>query len=257
MQREIWIPEFPQRIVSLVPSQTEFLIEIGLGERLVGRTLFCIHPKESIQNIPQVGGTKKLRLDAIRALNPDLIIGNKEENLQEEIESLAKEFPVWMSDIVEMDDALKMMKELGSIVQLEPSSQSLISEIESVISRIQNCNYSFKGKRVVYAIWKDPWMFAGKDTFIHKLLELAGFTNLITESRYPEISPESIRQLNPDFILLSSEPFPFDGKHFQSALELFPEQKPVLVDGEMFSWYGSRMRHLSAYLEELDIQLKT
>ncbi len=251
MKREIWLPSFPKRIVSLVPSQTELLIDLGLQDRLVGRTQFCIHPAEILKDIPRIGGTKKLQLDAIRTLKPDLIIGNKEENQKEDIEALAAEYPIWMSDIQSIEDALQMIRTIGEITQTVERAYSIAEIIESDFSDIKAQKERFKDQAVLYAIWKNPWMFAGQDTFIHHVLELAGFQNACREIRYPEMEWKDIEKLEFDSLFLSSEPFPFAGKHEEEARALLPNKNIVLVDGEMFSWYGSRLLRLKNYLNEL------
>jgi len=251
MLREVWLPAPPKRIVSLVPSQTELLIHLDLQERLVGRTQFCIHPASEVLNITRVGGTKKLHLDKIRALKPDLIIGNKEENQQEDIEALASEFPVWMSDIQTTEEALSMIQSLGELMQSEDKAREIRTKIQDDLEEIRSKQTRFHNYRVLYAIWKEPWMFVGKDTFIHHLLELAGFQNACELSRYPELSESDVSSLEFDYLLLSSEPFPFAGKHEQEARKWLPNRHVQLVDGEMFSWYGSRLLHLKDYLTEL------
>lgn len=239
MGREVTFSFPPKRIISLVPSQTEFLIDIGAP--VVGRTKFCVHPKEAVQSIPIVGGTKNFRFEAIRDLQPDLIIGNKEENYQEGVEELEKEFPVWMSDIFNLEDSFNMMTAIGSICHLEESSGQVIQSCRSTIDASKQ---SMSGK-VVYLIWKDPWMAAGSNTFIDHILGHLGFENMITDARYPELSVDQIASLNPDKILFSSEPFPFKEKHLKEAQKLWPDVSCELVDGELYSWYGSRLKEWS------------
>ncbi|MEQ9405761.1 MAG: helical backbone metal receptor [Cyclobacteriaceae bacterium] len=235
MGREVVVSFPPKRIISLVPSQTEFLIDIGVP--VVGRTKFCIHPKEMINPIPVIGGTRKFRFDQIRKLKPDLIIGNKEENYQEGITQLAEEFPVWMSDIYTLEDAFEMMKNLGAIC-------GRTAEAENVVEKCQESLEKVKGKyegKVVYLIWKDPWMSAGTHTFINHMLHFLGYKNLVKEERYPVLSSDQIEKLNPDKILFSSEPYPFKEDHLEAAKNLWPKASCQLVDGELYSWYGSRM----------------
>lgn len=243
LNNEITFDEYPSRIISLVPSQSELLYDLGIGEKLVGITKFCIHPKEMFESVQRIGGTKNLDIDAIKKLNPDLIIGNKEENTQSDIEELKKHFKVWMSDVNTLEDAYQMIDEIGRIVNKKEKAQNILHQI----------NFSgFKNnKKVIYLIWNNPLMAAGKNTFIDSMITAAGFENIIQENRYPEISIESIRELNPDYLFLSTEPFPFKQNHcleFQSQL---PGSKVMLVDGEMFSWYGSRLIQSKKYFEEL------
>ncbi|MEP1033712.1 helical backbone metal receptor [Ekhidna sp.] len=236
MGREMEIHFPPKRIVSLVPSQTEFLIDIDAP--VVGRTKFCIHPKGKVSKIPIVGGTKNFRFDEIRSLNPDLIIGNKEENYQEGIEVLSNDFPVWMSDIYTLEDSFSMMNALGRICEKQESARSIVKACKSATNKVKGV----KSGKVIYLIWKNPWMAAGSNTFIDHLLTHLGYQNLITEERYPELSEEQITSLNPDKILFSSEPYPFTKDHLQTVEKLWPGTTCELVDGELHSWYGSRLK---------------
>lgn len=237
MGRKVEVNLQPKRIVSLVPSQTEFLIDIGVP--LVGRTKFCIHPSDKVKDIPVVGGTKKFRFDVIDDLQPDLIIGNKEENYKEGIEELARTYPVWMSDIYSLSDSFKMMSELGDICERKNESANIIDACRNATNRIK----ASKSGRALYLIWKNPWMAAGKNTFIDHMLSHLGYENAVEAERYAELSEEAIRSLNPDLIFLSSEPFPFKDKHLDELSKIWPESECRLVDGELYSWYGSRLRH--------------
>ncbi|MEP0986576.1 helical backbone metal receptor [Ekhidna sp.] len=235
MGREVEIVSPPRRIISLVPSQTEFLIDIGAP--VVGRTKFCIHPNDKVKEIPIIGGTKNFLFDAIRNLKPDLIIGNKEENYQEGIRELEKEFPVWMSDIYSLDDAFGMMQNLGQICEKDERAKEVFRTCQLAVENVKES----KSGGVVYLIWKNPWMAAGKNTFIDDMLSHLGYENLVIEERYPELSEDDISKLNPDQILFSSEPFPFRDEHMIDAKQLFPAAQCELVDGELYSWYGSRL----------------
>ena len=235
--REVTFPFPPKRILSLVPSQTEFLIDIGAP--VVGRTKFCIHPKEIIEEIPTIGGTKNFRFDVIEKLKPDLIIGNKEENYKEGIQLLEKKFPVWMSDIFTLSDAFKAMEELGKICGLEDSAKEIAQLCKGAISSVKRT----KRGTVIYLIWQKPWMAAGRNTFVDNLLHHLGYTNLIKDVRYPEITEDQIRELDPEYILFSSEPFPFKEQHVSQAQKIFPNANCQSVDGELYSWYGSRLKY--------------
>lgn len=241
----------PQRIVSLVPSQSELLWDLGLQQRLVGITKFCIHPKELFESIPRIGGTKTLNLEKIRALKPDLIIGNKEENERSQVEALQKEFPVWMSDIYTLDDALKTIRDIGALTDTKENASIIARDIQ-----LSFCELPFLEKSVLYLIWK-PYMAAGRETFIGNMLAKMGLKNVLHEdgSRYPELSIEEIVALQPELIFLSSEPFPFKKIHAGELQQMLPDTKVVLVDGELFSWYGSRLLKSVAYFHELVKQL--
>lgn len=236
----------PQRIISLVPSQTELLVDLGLEDRLVGVTKFCIHPTYIKKEKAIIGGTKNYRFDVIQSLNPDLIIGNKEENEKEGIEKLMEDYPVWMSDIFNLEDSLSMIRELGSLLDVKDKAESIASRIAKDFEN----PIPFKGT-TVYLIWDNPIMTAGQGTFINVMLKLSGFDNLSQTDRYPQMEMEDIKELNPEYLLLSSEPFPFKEKHVEFFKSHFPNTQILLVDGEMFSWYGSRLLKSRKYFESL------
>ncbi len=247
MERCVWVPEQPKRIISLVPSQTELLYDFGVHDELIGLTKFCIHPNGLKKDKTIVGGTKTYKMDVIRSLKPDLIIGNKEENEQSGIETLAEEFPVWMSDISNLDEALHMIKRVGELTNRTIQSEAIIQNITGSFQSLK----AAKKERVVYLIWKEPIMIAGKGTFIDDMLSKCGFINLAEQLRYPEIEEDELIALTPDRLFLSSEPFPFKEKHIAHFQELLPNTKIELVDGEMFSWYGSRLQQAPDYFHSL------
>jgi len=242
----------PKRIVSLVPSQTELLFYLGLKDEVVGITKFCIHPNEMFRSKTRVGGTKKYDFDKIRALNPDLIIGNKEENDQEQIEQLMKLYPVWMSDIKTLPDAMEMISMLGTIIQKEDLAKKLVQNIENAFVELKEFSPN-KKVSVAYFIWKNPYMCAGKDTFIDEVLQHCGLENVLknSNSRYPIIEMLDLKKYNPQLILLSSEPYPFKENDINELQSVLPNTTIRIVDGEMFSWYGSRLLESSAYLKSL------
>ena len=238
----------PERVVSLVPSQTELLYYLGTPP--IGQTIFCIHPGQAFSEATKIGGTKKLNLDKIRALKPDLIIGNTEENERSQIEALSAEFPVWMSDINTIQDGLDMITRVGALLGKSNESIQLKLGIQSAFNRL----IATKGRmqRVLYLIWRDPYFGVGSQTFVHDVLQHWGVENVLAnQPRYPELSREDMIDLNPDVVLLSSEPFPFKEKHRNEILDFLPNATTILVDGELFSWYGNRMLDTPGYLEEL------
>jgi ABC-type Fe3+-hydroxamate transport system substrate-binding protein len=250
MQRVVELPVWPpKRIISLVPSQTEFLADLGLENEVIGITKFCIHPQRWFREKTRIGGTKTLNLSAIRALEPDLIIGNKEENDILQIQALETQFPVWMSDIVRLQDALQMMHQLGEITGRSIEAQSVIHAVEKAFGNMPRL---VPKRKAAYLIWRKPYMAAGGTTYIDQMLEIAGFENVFQHLlRYPEVSEEQLAAANPEVILLSSEPFPFGEKHIAALQHLCPSAKVLLVDGEIFSWYGSRMLRAPAYFQWL------
>lgn len=247
MNQTIRLQTPAKRIVSLVPSQTEFLHAIGCADELIGLTKFCVHPIEWHQTKIRVGGTKNLNLETIRNLQPDLIIGNKEENSKEDIEILQQQFPVYMSDIYTVSDALKMMEDLGILTGKSSLANQILDQV-----RIDFQNLPQFNKKIIYLIWQDPLMAVGPNTFIGEMLRLSGFENVISDAnvRYIELSADDLKQLNPEVILLSSEPYPFTPQHCDSFYEKFQITSRI-VDGEMFSWYGSRMLKFKGYLDNL------
>ncbi|PBQ33589.1 cobalamin-binding protein [Sphingobacteriaceae bacterium] len=242
----------PLRVISLVPSQSEFLWDLGLREELIGITKFCIHPDEMFRSISRIGGTKKLDLDKIRSLKPDLIIGNKEENQKEQIEILQKEFPVWMSDIYTFEDSFQMMENLGQILEKQKETQLILEKLKASLLKIKAL---FKDQEVAYFIWNKPYMCAAKDTFIDHVLSYLGLENALGEfTRYPELTEEDLRRINPEVCFLSSEPFPFKEEHIKELQRCLPEAKILIVDGEVFSWYGTRLLHLEKYVQGLPLR---
>lgn len=255
--KEISINYPPKRIISIVPSQTELLFELGLKEEVTGITKFCIHPEAYFKSKTKVGGTKKLNIELIRSLNPDLIIGNKEENTLEDIELLSKEFPVWMSDIYNLEDAMKTITQIAELVDREPEAAYLNHLINAGFTDLQTLALQQRiDKRVAYIIWKEPYMLAGRNTFINDILTKNGLTNVVQADRYPEVTLEELAGLNPELIFLSSEPYPFREKHTVELKLAIPGAKIMLVNGEMFSWYGSRLVKAVQYLFQLQKELK-
>lgn len=250
MGRNISFSFPPKRIISLVPSQTELLFYLGLEEEIVGITKFCIHPEKQFRQKPRVGGTKQFHFDKIAALQPDLIIGNKEENEQSQIEALAKKYPVWMSDILTIEDAYEMMIAVGKLTNRQKKAEDLVKKIQLGFSKWKDTTFS--KIKAAYFIWRKPYMVTGKDTFIHEMMEAAGFENVFSEqNRYPEINLTDLAAVSPEVILLSSEPFPFKEKHIAEFQKACPTAIIKLVDGELFSWYGNRLLLFMEYVEQL------
>ena len=250
MRRSVEIPESPQRIISLVPSQTELLYDLGLGERVVGITKFCIHPESWFKTKHRVGGTKKVDMEKIRALKPDLIIGNKEENDRTDIEALAKEFPVWMSDVRDLRDAAHMIAGIGELTGTKEKANEILVGIAEAFGSLEPM---VEPLTVAYLIWQEPYLVAGHGTFVNDMLGRCGLINVFDEgdARYPEITPQELAESDPDIILLSSEPYPFKEKHIADINMICPGTPVRIVDGEFFSWYGSRLMGAPAYFQQL------
>jgi len=247
----------PKKIISLVPSQTELLYALGLEAETIAITKFCVHPKTWFQSKTRIGGTKTINIDKVISLRPDLIIANKEENVKEQVEMLAEHFPVWVSDVNTLDEAYQMVQDIGILTKTENIAAELVSAIKHMFNIfIQNNNIK-KRISTAYLIWKDPYMTVGRDSFISDLMGVAGLENVFHEQlRYPEITLSKLKQLNCKLVLLSSEPYPFKEKHIEELQRELPGVKIILVDGELFSWYGSRLLHSPAYFEKLRSEIE-
>lgn len=246
--RRVRLDAPPQRIVSLVPSQTELLADLGLDPEVVGLTRFCVHPAGWKARKQIVGGTKNVRLDRVRALEPDLVLANKEENVREDVEALDAVCPVYVTDVPDVEAALAMTRGVGRLVGRPGAAGAIADEIASGFDRLGGGT----GPRVLYLIWRDPWMSVGRDTIVADVLRRGGFESVTDDrTRYPTLTEAEVRALAPETILLSSEPYPFRDEHIAEVQALAPSAEVVLVDGEPFSWYGSRLRHAPPVLAAL------
>jgi len=253
LNRQVDLLSVPKRIISIVPSQTELLFYLGLEEEIIGITKFCIHPADKVKSVEKVGGTKQLDIEKIKALKPDLIIANKEENERSQIEELINFCPVWISDIYNLADALDMIERVGALTGKGQEAKALSTQIARQFNHITIQQSNLK---TAYFIWRKPYMVAGKNTFIDDILLRCGLINVFEQERYPEIDAKTLIEANPDVILLSSEPYPFKDKHITELNAIVPNAIIKLVDGEMFSWYGSRLLHSAPYFENLSSEIK-
>ena len=241
--------ENPQKIISLVPSISELLYELNLAKETVGITKFCIHPSIWYHTKEKIGGTKNLQIEKIKCLQPDLIIANKEENTKEQVEILSGLFPVYLTDVNNYEEAIKMIEDVGKITSRVADAVQLTKVIQSGFNLIKK---PFKQIKTVYFIWKDPYMSVGGDTFINDMMSRLGLQNIFGHyKRYPEVTLQNVISAKPQLILLSSEPYPFRQKHITEIQAYLPNTKILLVDGEMFSWYGSRMKYMPEYFNNL------
>ena len=232
----------PQRIISLVPSITELLCDLGLRQNLVGCTKFCVHPADLKADTTIVGGTKNVRVETATALRPDIVIASKEENIREQVEALAEVCPAWVSDVTDLDSAADLLTRLGELFGVSERTTRIKLDNERTLTRLAKSN---RGS-ALYFIWRDPYMSIGGDTYINSVMRRLGYTNSVGDRlRYPALSAEDIQRLSPKHILLSSEPYPFAQKHVRELRDICPTARVELVDGELYSWYGSRLSHLS------------
>ena len=243
----------PKRIVSLVPSQTELLYDLGLDDKIVGITKFCLHPNHLKSTKEIVGGTKKVNYDKIRLLEPDIIICNKEENTKEIVEELHKICPVWVTDIFTLEDNFQMITDFGQLFDKIPEAQDWSDRLAFALSDFKYFIKDIPLQKVAYFIWKKPYMVAGSATYINELLKLNHFQNAYDSiERYPEIELKKMEEDGDlDLILLSSEPFPFQYEDGYEITQFTNNAKAILVDGEMFSWYGSRLLKAFDYFKQL------
>lgn len=250
-----FLGKIPKKVVSLVPSQTELLVELGCEDQLAGITRFCIFPEGLQQRIFRIGGTKNPDIEAIRKLQPDLILANREENRKEDVEAMRTFAPVWTSDVSGLESACNMISNIGRLVGKEGNAQKICEQILSAFGDLQ----TDKTRKVLYLIWKKPWMGVSGNTFIGDMLRRCGWDNVLEKhpDRYPRLADDEIRALNPELILYSSEPFPFKEKHMEELKNFLTESQHWLVRGEYFSWYGSRLLHSATYFRELIHKLQT
>ena len=253
MGRELHLPYAPKKIISIVPSLSELLYSLQIEERVVGITKFCVRPQEWKGLKTNVGGTKKLNLAIVDQLNPDLILANKEENSFKDIDYLAAKYPVWVSDINNFDEALSAIETIGEITQSEKEAKRLLYRIHKAWGEITPEKNT--DKTCAYLIWNDPIMTAGNNSFINDMMERLNFRNIIKEERYPAISLDKLKEESPDVVFLSSEPFPFSENHLSFFSTALPNSQIILVDGEMFSWYGSRMKYAVNYFKKLLVEV--
>lgn len=247
----------PKRIVSLVPSQTELLYDLGLEAEIVGITKFCVHPHHLKSTKKIVGGTKKVHYEKIRLLKPDIILCNKEENTLEIVEKLREICPVWVTNIITIDDNFEMIYDFGKLFGKRTEAQKWCDKIEFSLTDFRRFIAHQSLKKAAYFIWKNPFMVAGSETYINEMMRLNKFENIYAnKGRYPEVEIKKIRlEGDPDLVLLSSEPYPFNEEDAFEIGRFTHHAKTVFVDGEMFSWYGSRMLKALSYFKKLQQRL--
>jgi ABC-type Fe3+-hydroxamate transport system substrate-binding protein len=248
---EIWLEDVPQRIVSLTPSITELLFDLGLNQQVVGITNYCAYPEVKTRQKERIGELKNPDVEKIRALSPDLIIGNKRENLKGVVDELRQDFPVWLSDVNCIEDACNMIRSVGEMVEKQPSAQWLATKIEERFAGLES-DQKNNVRRVAYLVWRKPWMAAGATTFSSSLLELAGLSNVFRgQDGYPEITDKQLREVDPELVMLPSEPYHFNERNVLEIRLLCPGAAVSLVDGQLLSWYGSRLLRTPDYLRAL------
>jgi ABC-type Fe3+-hydroxamate transport system substrate-binding protein len=251
LKRSLELPSFPKRIVSLVPSQTELLVDLGLESSIVGITKFCVHPSYLRKLKSVVGGTKQVNFSKIKDLKPDIILCNKEENIKDIVSELEKIAPVHISDINTIEQCFKLINMYGELFDVLVKAQQLFQRIEKERDDFK-LSFTEPKLKVAYFIWNNPNMVVGSDTFINEMLSEARFINVFQgESRYPEIELNHPKLMEADAIFLSSEPYPFKEEYIKEFESQFPKKQILIVDGELFSWYGSRLLKSYSYFSAL------
>lgn len=245
----------PLRIASLVPSITELLFALNLGEHLIARTTFCIHPRAQIDSVVRVGGTKTVRLERLRALEPTHVIVNIDENTRETAEAIQCFAPhLIVTHPLGPEDNLSLYRLLGGVFARQAEAESLCRRFERAYQRTSDASRAWPSRRVLYLIWRDPWMTVSADTYIARTLAVVNWQIVETGSgeRYPQLDLTRDALRGVDTVLLSSEPFPFKEKHIREIKALCePGTEVQLIDGEMTSWYGNRAIRGLDYLHSL------
>ncbi len=238
----------PKRIISLAPAITNTMYALNLENEIVGRTRFCIHPKEKVEKAINIGGTKDLKINRIHELKPDLIIAEKEENTKEMVDTLEQFYPVYVFEVQTVDDAFKMIRDLGTILNRHDLATRLVGQITTALTQLPNKN----DKRVAYMIWKNPYMVVGENTYIQSMLSTMGLINPFTfyQGRYPEVTLDDLKNANLDYLFLATEPYPFREQHLSEMKQIIPNVQPIIIDGEMF-WYGINMLKSVAYFQHI------
>ncbi|AHG89058.1 ABC-type transporter, periplasmic subunit [Gemmatirosa kalamazoonensis] len=244
------------RVVSLCPSLTELVFDLGRGDTLVGRTKFCVHPADAVAAVPSVGGTKNPKIDRVVALGPDLVLLNEEENRREDAEALrAAGVACHVSFPKTVPDTAVMVRSIAAALDARDAGERIAADIETRLARVRAERADRPSVRWAYLIWRNPWMTVGGDTFVSALLDAAGGENVFATRtpRYPEIEPAELAAADPALVLLASEPFPFDDRHVDelAAATALPRDRFRLVDGELLSWHGSRTARGIDYAAEL------
>lgn len=255
LNRFIELDKIPERIVSLVPSQTELLVDLGLRHKIVGVTGYCVHPSDIRKEKTLVGGTKGIRYDRIRDLNPDIILCNKEENTKEIVDKLSADFTLHISNVFTLTDTYNLIKQYGKLFDVENRAAELSGRIKKEAEDFKGYIADKPRLKVAYFIWREPWMVVGGQTFVNHLLELNNFKNVYADiPRYPEVPIDNLKEA--DVLLLSSEPYPFREEHKAELEDHVPHTRIEFVDGEFFSWYGSRLqkafRYFKAWREDFE-----
>ena len=255
---EISIPKNITKIVSLVPSISELIYDLNAEDKIVGVTKFCVHPKYFQIEKTVVGGVQEFDIDKIIALKPDVVFASKDENFEDEIIELRKHVPVYVTDVKNVNEAISMIKTIGALLNKRSDADKITMKIDMQLKDLAKVTDDLLYRSAAYFVWNDPWVAAGKDTFIDSLLKLIKVDNVFSnlKERYPMVTGANIHIGNPQMIMLPSEPFKFEDKHAIEIGRHTHDAATFFVDGQMFSWYGSRLVKSIDYLKLLAVKFK-
>lgn len=250
--RKCIIDKIPQRIISLCPSITETLCDLGLSDKIIACTDYCIHPTEVVKDFDRVGGPKNISKEKITGLSPEIIFAVKEENEPKCIEKISKKIPTYVFDINSINDGIDLIRKIGLIFEVQNKSFFFVDKIQNGYKNLPKIN---SNKKCLYLVWKDPYIAVGGGTFIGSVLFQINLRNCLrnSEKRYPKININLLNDF--DLLILPSEPYSFSENDIEGLKNIYPVKQIITVDGEMFSWYGTHQLKAISYLQELVAKL--
>ncbi|MBI9038391.1 MAG: ABC transporter substrate-binding protein [Bacteroidales bacterium] len=253
--RTICLDKIPKRIVSLCPSITETLCELGLADKIIACTDYCVHPIDVVKNFNKIGGPKNFSEEKILNLKPDIIFAVKEENETCKINRISKKVPTYVFDINSIQEGIEMIKTLGNIFEIQNISDCFIEKMQEGYKNLTKVNSNIK---CLYLVWKQPYIAVGGDSFIDSVLYQINIKNCLRNSKkkYPKIKLKLLENQF-DLLILPSEPYSFSENDIDGFEKIFPEKEIIKVDGEMFSWYGTHQLKAISYLQKLVINLNS
>ena len=246
--KTIFINKIPKRIVSLCPSITETLCELGLSDKIIACTDYCIHPIDKVKNINKIGGPKNFSEEKILKLSPDIIFAVKEENDANKIINISKKITTYVFDINSIKEGIELIKALGNIFEIQNIANVFIEKILEGYKNLPKVNSNIQ---CLYLVWKNPYIAVGSGSFIDSVLNKLNLRNCLrnSEKKYPKINLNNFEN-NFDLIILPSEPYRFSNKDIEELENVFPEKVIIKVDGEMFSWYGTHQLKSISYFDK-------
>ena len=256
--KEMSIPKNITKIVSLVPSISELIYDLNIEKKLIGVTKFCIHPKYFQIEKTVVGGVQEFDIEKIKELKPDVVFASKDENFEEEILELQKFVPVYVTDVKSVDEAKQMIVNFGELLSCRNDASKIIMKIDMQLNDLAKVTDDLLYRSGAYFVWNEPWVAAGKDTFVNSMLKLVKINNVFEDlkERYPMVTGANIHLGNPDIVMLPSEPYKFEDQQAFEISSHTHDAATYFVDGEAFAWYGSRLIKSLDYLKLLALKFK-